>query len=66
MPDLHHTLLEDYFFAHIDRGVNAEATPLLSGSLGERELVLILAERFQISLSEAASAVEPAKMEVRL
>lgn len=64
--DLHHTLLETYFFKLIDRGKPPEQTPLLSGRVDGQSLVSRLQERFAITSEQANAAIEAARREVEL
>ncbi len=62
----HIIILESYFFAYIDRGIGADATPLFTQTLEGRPLVEVIAETFQILPGEAGAAIESARQEVWL
>ncbi len=66
MSDLHETLLEDFFFAPIDHGQEADETPLFSGELDGQSLAEHLVVRFTITVEEAQSAIAAARREVEL
>jgi hypothetical protein len=66
IADLHTSILEDHFFSHIDRGREAEETPLFSGKLHGEELTVAIAIEFDLPLSEAEALLDIAQQEVAL
>ena len=66
MSDPHETILEQYFFTLIDRGVAPEATPIFTGIHEGESLCCIVALQFRLSPQEAEAAIETARREVTL
>ena len=70
MPHLieatHTSILETYFFSHIDRGIGADETPLFTLIEEGQPLSKVVEARFQLSEAEAQSAIEAARQEVWL
>jgi len=66
IADTHSTILEAFFFSHIDRGVGADATPLFTLIEEDQRLCTVVAARFQLSETEAEAAIETARQEVWL
>jgi len=66
IADVHASILETYFFSHIDRGIAADATPLFTLIEEGQPLSNVVAARFQLSKTEAESAIEAARQEVWL
>ncbi|MBE2205711.1 MAG: hypothetical protein IAE94_15370 [Chthoniobacterales bacterium] len=66
VADTHTSILEDYFFHPIDRGIGADETPLFTLLDDGRPLHEVIASRFQCTESEAKAAVEYARQEVWL
>jgi len=66
IADIHTSILETYFFSHIDRGIGADETPLFTLIEDGQPLSSVVAARFQLSETEAQFAIEAARQEVRL
>lgn len=66
IADTHTSILETFFFSHIDRGIGADATPLFTLIEKGQSLSEVVAARFQLSETEAESAIEAARQEVWL
>ncbi len=66
IADTHSSILETYFFCQIDRGIGAESTPLFTMVDNGQALSEVVAERFQLSESDASAAIEIARQEVWL
>ena len=66
ISDAHTSILETYFFSHIDRGIGADKTPLFTVIKEGQSLSTVVAARFQLSETEAKSAIEAAQQEVWL
>jgi hypothetical protein len=70
MPHLiantHTSILETFFFGHIDRGIGADETPLFASTDEGQPLSKVVAARFQLSEREAQSAIDAARQEVWL
>jgi len=66
IADTHNSILESFFFCHIDRGIGADETPLFTLIEEGQPLSKVVAERFQLSEAEAQSAIETARQEVWL
>lgn len=64
--DTHTSILETYFFSHIDRGIGADETPLFTLIENGQPLSKVVAARFQLSETEAEFAIEAARQEVWL
>jgi len=64
--DIYTTLLETYFFGYIDRGINAQETPLFTRTYEGKPLSTVIARAFQLSAQEAQAAIEAAWQEVVL
>ena len=64
--DIHTTLLETYFFGYIDRGIDAQETPLFTRTYEGEALSTVVARAFQLSAQEAQAAIEAAWQEVAL
>jgi len=64
IADTHSTILETFFFSHIDRGIGADATPLFTLIDEGQRLSTVVAVRFQLSETEAEVAIEAARQEV--
>lgn len=62
----HASLLERYFFEHIDRRVSAEDTPLFTGEVDGEPLSAVVARDFSLSTETAEAAIEAARREVAL
>ena len=62
----HTSILETYFFSHIDRGIGADKTPLFTLTDAGQPLSTGVAARFQLSETEAKAAIEAARNEVWL
>ena len=66
MSDPHEAILEQYFFAFVDRGGLADATPLFTGVHDGVSPSCIIAVQFQLSPQEAEAAIDSARREVAL
>ena len=66
IADIHTSILETYFFSHIDRGTAADETPLFTLIEAGQPLSTVVASRFQLSETEAESAIDAARQEVWL
>jgi hypothetical protein len=66
MSDPHETILEQYFFTFIDRGVAPEVTPIYTGIHERESLCGIVALQFRLSPQEAEAAIGTARREVAL
>ena len=66
MNDPHETIVEQYFFTFVDRGVAPEATPLFTGIHNGESPSHLIARQFQLSQCEAEAAIEVARREVAL
>ena len=66
MSDPHETILEQYFFTLIDRGVAPEITPIFTGIHDGESLCSIVALQFRLSPQQAEDAIETARREVAL
>lgn len=64
--DPHTTLVEDYFFRFIDRGIGADETPLYTKIHDGEPLARVIARDFDLSEPEAVAAIETARQEVWL
>ena len=64
IADTHTSILETFFFSHIDRGIGADVTPLFTLIEEGQPLSTVVAARFQLSETEAEAAVEAARQEV--
>ena len=64
ITDTHTSILESFFFSHIDRGIGADETPLFTLIEEGQPLSTVVAARFQLSETEAEAAVEAARQEV--
>lgn len=66
MIDLVRTLLEVYFIAYVDRGVNANETPLYIREYEGVPLDMIISRKYEMSVDDAKEMVEAARRELLL
>ena len=66
IADTHTSILESFFFSHIDRGIGADETPLFTLIEEGQPLSTVVAARFQLSEMQAEAAIEAARQEVWL
>ncbi len=66
MNDQHDFILDAYFWAYVDGGVEPEQTPLFSGLHEGSPLSETLATSLGMSLPDAEAALELARQEVAL
>jgi len=66
IADTHTSILETYFFSHIDRGIGADETPLFTLIEEGQHLFTVVAAKFQLSEAEAEAAIQAARQEVWL
>ena len=66
IADTHTSILESFFFSHIDRGIGADETPLFTLIEEGKPLSTVVAARFQLSEMQAEAAIEAARQEVWL
>ncbi|MFA5916087.1 MAG: hypothetical protein WCV99_21405 [Sterolibacterium sp.] len=66
IADAHTSIIETYFFSHIDRGIGADETPLFTLIDEGMPLSTVVAARFRLSETEAEAAIEAARQEVWL
>lgn len=66
IANIHTSILESFFFGHIDRGIGADETPLFTLIEAGQPLSTVVAARFQLSEAEAEAAIEAARQEVWL
>jgi hypothetical protein len=59
-------LLEECFWAEVERDVPTEQTPLFTGQYDRRDLLLTLRQRFGLSAAEAEFELSAARQEVTL
>lgn len=64
--DPHTSILENYFFDYIDRGIGADETPLFTRTLDGRPLSTVVAEEFDLAPHYADAAIDMARQEVAL
>lgn len=64
--DPHTSILENYFFGYIDRGIGADETPLFTRTLDGKPLSTVVAEEFELSPHYADAAIDMARQEVAL
>ena len=63
VDDLHHAVLQAFFWDFIDRGAVLDATPLFADGPG---IARIPVQQFQLAPEEAEAAIEAARQEVAL
>ncbi len=66
MVELIRTLLEVYFIEYVDRGINANETPLYTKEYQGVPLDMIISRKYQVSIEEATEMVEAARRELLL
>lgn len=66
MKPIHNTLLDHYFWAYVDAGIDPDNTPLFRGAVESQVLSESIASQFGISALDAEEAIEMARMEVAL
>jgi hypothetical protein len=66
MNDSSTFLLEDCFWAEVERDVPAEQTPLFTGQYDRQDLLSTLRQRFGLSAAEAEFELFAARQEVTL
>jgi len=66
MNDPHDTILERYFWNHVDQGEAPAATPLFTGIHNGEVLADVIRREFSLSDHEAGTAIEAAQKEVEL
>jgi hypothetical protein len=66
MNDPHDTILERYFWNHVDQGEAPAATPLFTGIHGGESLADVIRREFGLSHHQAIVAIESAQKEVEL
>ncbi len=66
MISLHDAVLETWFWAFVDGGLDPGATPLFAGVYQGQPLAEIVAADQAVPLSEAEAAIESARREVEL
>jgi hypothetical protein len=62
----HELILDTYFWAFVDAGIDPDNTPLFNGMLEGRPLAESVAVEFGLSLPDAEEALELARLEVAL
>lgn len=63
---IHSALLDTYFWAYVDAGIDPDNTPLFSGVINSQSLSESISSHFGISVVDAEEAIEMARMEVAL
>ncbi len=64
--DPYTSILENYFFGYIDRGIGADETPLFTRTLNGKPLSTVIADELDLPPHYAEAAIDMARQEVAL